>query len=104
MTIETENKQRFSQQIGEKENRKIKALEESKKSIWTGLGMFGMVGWSVAIPTILGIALGIQLDKKYPQTFSWTLTWLIFGLIGGCIIAWRWISKENKEMHNDSEK
>lgn len=62
--------------------------------------MMGMVGWSVVVPTLLGAALGFWLDQKYPQTFSWTLTLLITGLFSGGIIAWYWVDKEDKEMHN----
>ena len=64
----------FRQQIAEKENRKLKAQQEKKQSALMGFGMFGMVGWSVSVPVLLGTALGIWLDKSYPQTFSWTLT------------------------------
>jgi ATP synthase protein I len=84
----------FSQRVAEKEVQKLKALKEKKESAWMGLGMFGMVGWSVAVPTLLGVALGIWLDKTYPQSFSWTLTGLILGLIAGCVIAWNWVIKE----------
>lgn len=89
----------FSQQVREKEKRKLKAQRENKRSIWFGLGMFGMVGWSVAVPTLLGAAFGIWLDKKYPQSFSWTLTFLIFGLMSGALIAWHWIDREGQEMN-----
>ncbi len=85
---------RFSQQIAEKENRKLKAQQEKKESAWSGFGMFGMVGWSVAVPALLGTALGIWLDKTYPQSFSWTLTCLISGLLIGCFIAWNWTNTE----------
>ncbi len=85
----------FRQQIAEKENRKLKAQQEKKESALMGFGMFGMVGWSVSVPVLLGTALGIWLDKSYPQTFSWTLTCLISGLIIGCIIAWNWIKTED---------
>lgn len=84
----------FSQRVAEKEVQKLKALKEKKESAWMGLGMFGMVGWSVAVPTLLGVALGIWLDKTFPQSFSWTLTGLILGLIAGCVIAWNWVIKE----------
>ncbi len=94
----------FSDQIAEKEKQKLKALREKNGTVWFGLGMFGMIGWSVAAPTLLGAALGIWLDKKYPQTFSWTLTCLIIGLLSGGIIAWYWIAKEDKEMHNDKDE
>lgn len=94
----------FSKKVGNDEERKLKALHEGKRSIWFGLGMFGMVGWSVAVPALLGALWGIWLDKVYRQPFSWTLTLLIMGLFIGCLIAWYWVAKENKEMHqNESE-
>ena len=94
----------FSKQVEEKAQRKIKALHNDKRSVWFGLGLFGMVGWSVAVPTLLGTALGIWLDTKYTQSFSWTLTCLILGLFAGCLIAWHWITKEHKEMNQKDEK
>jgi len=95
----------FSQQVGEKERRKLKALHEKRKSVWFGLGMFGMVGWSVVVPTLLGAILGIWLDKIYPQSFSWTLSLLIIGLFIGCLIAWFWVANEHKEMNtNDKDE
>jgi len=94
----------FSEQVGEQANRKLKAQNENKWSAWSGLGMFGMVGWSVAVPVLLGAALGIWLDKTYPVPFSWTLTFLILGLVAGCAIAWHWIDKENKNMHRNKDK
>ena len=95
---------KFSQQIAEKEKRKLKALRENKQSVWFGLGMFGMVGWSVTVPALLGAALGIWLDKRRPETFSWTLTLLIAGLFTGCAIAWSWIAKENKDTHQNKQE
>jgi len=92
----TNDSNSFSRDVGEKEKRKLQAQKE-KGSAWFGLGMFGMVGWSVVVPTLLGAALGIKLDKMYRQSFSWTLTFLITGLFIGCLIAWHWVSKE----HND---
>jgi ATP synthase protein I len=94
----------FGQQVKEKANRKLKALSENKRSVWFGLGMFGIIGWTVAVPTLLGAALGIWIDKKYPESFSWTLTLLILGLFTGCLIAWHWITKEHKEMNQNDEE
>ena len=94
----------FASEVGEKANRKLKALSENKRSVWFGLGMFGIIGWTVAVPTLLGAALGIWLDKKHPESFSWTLTFLILGLFAGCLIAWHWITKEHKEMNQKDEK
>jgi len=94
----------FGKEIGEKENRKLKAQNENKRSVWLGLGMFGMIGWSVAVPTVAGAVLGYWLDQKYPQPFSWTLTLLLTGLITGSAIAWNWVAKENEEMHGKKKE
>ncbi len=96
------NKKSFSNAVGGKEERKLKAQHE-KKSVWSGLGLFGMVGWSVAVPALLGTALGIWRDKKYKESFSWTLGLLLAGLMLGCLIAWNWVQKENKEIHKKNE-
>ena len=62
------------------------------KSVWFGLGMSGLIGWSVTIPTLIGAALGIWVDKHYPSTYSWTLMLLLMGLIIGCLNAWHWVA------------
>jgi ATP synthase protein I len=85
----------FHRLVTEKEKRKLRALGEKKKAEWFGLGMFGMVGWSVTVPTFLGTIGGIWLDKRYPQSFSWTVTCLILGLACGCLIAWNWVIKQD---------
>lgn len=92
----------FEKIVGDKEERKLQAQRETK-SVWSGLGLFGIIGWSIALPTILGAALGIWLDKNYKENFSWTLSLLVAGLMIGCVIAWNWIQKENMEIHKKNE-
>ena len=85
----------FQRQIGTKSDRKIKARKEAK-NIWFGLGMFGMVGWSVAIPSLLGIGLGVWIDTHIQSKYSWTLMLLVIGVALGCFNAWDWINKESQ--------
>jgi ATP synthase protein I len=100
----TENHKKLSRQVGEQEQIKLKARRERKRSVWSGLGMFGLVGWSVAVPTLLGAALGRWLDKNYPESFSWTITFLVLGLLTGCLIVWQWVAKEDRAMHESIEE
>ncbi len=95
----------FSKEVCEKVQRKLKTLHDDKKSVWFGLGMMGIVGWTIVVPTLLGAFLGIWLDRKYPESFSWTLSGLILGLFAGCFIAWLWVNKEHNEIkeNNDDE-
>lgn len=88
---------RLERQVGAKERRKIRSRGERRRTAWFGLGMFGLVGWSVAVPTLLGIALGVWIDYAFPSRVSWTLTLMFLGLVLGCFNAWRWIEKEGRD-------
>ena len=87
----------LSEQVAKKERRKIKARREQDRSIWYGLGMFGLVGWSIAIPTVIGIAIGVWIDRTWQHKFSCTLMCLFVGVVIGCSIAWYWIKQESRD-------
>ena len=92
----------FASEVGAKAARKLKA-RKSSQGVWFGLGMMGLIGWSVVVPTLLGAALGIWLDKHYPGQHSWTLALLVAGLMIGCLNAWHWVAKEDKAMRDEQE-
>jgi ATP synthase protein I len=89
--------------VGKKEVRKQRARSTGDDSVWFGLGIFGLIGWSISIPTLIGAAIGILLDKKYAGGLSWTLILLFGGLLIGCSIAWHWISKELKTIERSKK-
>ena len=82
----------------------MRARQQEERSVWFGLGMFGLVGWSVAIPTLIGIALGVWLDLKSSSRYSWTLMLLVVGIGLGCLNAWFWFSRERKAIEEEKEE
>jgi ATP synthase protein I len=97
----------FNQQLNAKLKRKIKAQAKINQTIWSGLGMMGLVGWAIAVPTLLGAAFGIWIDKHYPSVHSWTLALLMLGLVLGCVNAWHWVEKEQHaigKQHENSDE
>ena len=92
----------LARQVEAKADRKLKA-RRSRQGVWFGLGMMGLIGWSVVVPTLLGAALGIWLDKHRPGKHSWTLALLVAGLTIGCLNAWHWVAKEEKAMRDEQE-
>ena len=92
----------FAGQVGLKAARKLKA-RNSPQGVWFGLGMMGLVGWSVAVPTLAGAALGIWLDKHHAGKHSWTLALLMAGLVLGCFNAWHWVAKEEKAIRDQED-
>jgi ATP synthase protein I len=83
-------------QITIKQRRRLHARRTQSEQIWFGLGAFGIIGWSVAVPTVLGILLGLWLDARFPGDFSWTVAILFAGSTLGCINAWYWMNRERE--------
>lgn len=91
----------LGREIGAKAARKLKARRNPTPGVWYGLGMMGLIGWSIVIPTLLGAALGLWLDQQHWSERSWTLALLVAGLTLGCLNAWLWVAKEDKAMRDE---
>jgi len=93
---------RLQRQVQAQAERKQAAQKRVLRIVWSGLGMMGTIGWSVAIPTLLGALLGHWLDTNYPSPRSWTLALLLAGLTLGCLLAWHWVAEEQKQLHREA--
>lgn len=89
----------MADQVVVKAERKLRARRNGTPGVWFGLGMMGLIGWSVVVPTLLGASLGLWLDAHHPGAHSWTLALLMGGLVLGCLNAWRWVDQQDREMH-----
>jgi ATP synthase protein I len=89
----------LERRVSDKAQRRLRARREGDRGIWFGLGMMGVVGWSVTVPTLLGIAVGVWLDRRFPHAggISWTLTGLVLGVALGCLNAWVWVRREAED-------
>jgi ATP synthase protein I len=94
----------LADQVGAKASRKLKARHNGTPGVWFGLGMMGLIGWSVVVPTLLGAGLGLWLDQRYPGGRSWALALLMAGLTLGCLNAWHWVAREDQAMHDEQGK
>jgi len=94
----------FARRIARKQRRKIRARKQSRPGAWFGLGMFGLVGWAVAVPLLAGIALGYWIDRTWSSGYSWTLMLMIGGLFLGVLNAWQWVSRERSLIERELEE
>lgn len=62
-----------------------------------GFSTFGMIGWTIATPTVAGALLGLWLDERIPQSFSWPVALILGGMTLGSFIAWGWIAREHHD-------
>jgi ATP synthase protein I len=93
----TRDTQDDAETIAHKANRMADARKRRKESAWYGLGMFGLVGWAVAVPVVAGIALGRWIDARWPGDTSWTLALLLAGAVLGALNAWYWVQREGRD-------
>lgn len=99
MADRDETDSRLPQQVGVKASRKLEARRRGAPGVWSGLGMMGLIGWSVVIPTLAGAALGRWLDTYHAGSHPWTLALLVAGLTLGCFNAWHWVAREDAALH-----
>ncbi len=93
----------MAQQVATKAARKLRARRDDAPGVWSGLGMMGLIGWSVVVPTLLGAAIGLWLDSRYPGAHPWSLALLMAGLVLGCLNAWRWVAQQDRAMHGATD-
>jgi ATP synthase protein I len=67
---------------------------EGERSIGRNLAMIGALGWTVVLPTLIGIFAGRWLDRHFESGIFWTLGLLVAGLAAGCAMAWNRMNRE----------
>jgi len=93
----TAAKDQASEAIRRRSERMQKTRNTPSYSPLNGLGVFGVIGWSVAIPTVGGAFLGMWLNRIAPQSFSWPIALILGGVVIGGMVAWSWIDKSRDE-------
>jgi len=94
MTGRQENHERLGEAVRTREARRERWLREGERSIGQNLAMIGALGWTIVLPTLLGIFAGRWLDRHFDMGIFWTLGLLVAGLAVGCSFAW-------KRMHSE---
>lgn len=97
-------REEFRRQLAAKRARKLRAQRLGEHQAWFGLGMFGVVGWSVAIPAVACIALGVWIDRVKPGRYSWTLMLLVVGMALGCLNGWFWLARERRIIEQERNR
>ena len=95
---------KFLRAIGGKAKRKLRLRRMKDMTLLGGLGQMGLVGWSIALPSLIGVFLGWLIDKRLGHGHhSWTLPLFIVGLGVGCISVLFWACKEYKEIDGNKK-
>jgi ATP synthase protein I len=96
-----EEERKLGAEIGRKETRRLRGRRRRDALPWAALGLYGVVGWSIVLPTLAGLALGLWIDATWPGRLSWTLMLMGAGLLAGCWNAWRWVALEQRVIREE---
>ncbi|MGN0929246.1 MAG: AtpZ/AtpI family protein [Alphaproteobacteria bacterium] len=87
--------------VSKKIDRKLSA-KKRKQFVLRAFSLFGLVGWSVGVPTVICAYIGMYIDNHYPSKYiSYTLYFILFGLVAGCYNAFRWVKREKDKLDKE---
>ncbi len=95
------DKKDFRDKAIKNESRKLKVRGKNQMNAWWGFGLFGLVGWSVIVPALIGVFLGLLLDHQEKSSHKWTLSLMLAGLFFGCLLALLMLAKEMFKNEDD---
>jgi ATP synthase protein I len=72
--------------------------------VWLGVGMMGLIGRSLSIPSIAGIALGVGLDWIWDTGHSCAVALSMLGLTIGFAMAWQLVSNESRALTREENR
>ena len=92
--IPDDEHERMQDAVRTRRERRALWQREGERSLGRNLAMIGALGWTIVVPTLLGILAGRWLDRTLHAGVFWTLGLLTAGLAAGCAMAW-------KQMHGE---
>lgn len=81
--------------------RERNARDEPEPSLGSRLGQIGILGWSIVVPTLLGLAIGHWLDKRFHTGVFFAAPLLMAGAAFGLWSAWKWMHRQTRSQHHD---
>lgn len=67
--------------------------ENPEPSLGSRLGQIGILGWTIVVPTLIGLFVGRWLDRVFGTGIFFSAPLLIIGVVFGYWSAWRWMHR-----------
>jgi ATP synthase protein I len=94
MSREPPNRESLDKAVKTRQERRARWRREGERSVAQNLATIGVLGWTIVVPTLLGIFAGRWLDREFTSGIFWTLGLLMLGLAFGCTLAWKRMYRE----------
>lgn len=67
--------------------------ENPEPSLGARLGQIGVLGWTIVVPTLLGLLAGHWLDRELGTGIFFSAPLLMLGAAAGSWFAWKWMHR-----------
>jgi len=68
--------------------------ENPEPSLGSRLGQIGILGWTIIVPTLIGVFVGRWLDRTFDGGIFFTAPLIMIGAAFGMWSAWKWMNRE----------
>ncbi|WP_399277005.1 AtpZ/AtpI family protein [Trinickia symbiotica] len=73
---------------------------DPEPSIGSRLAQIGILGWTIVVPTLAGLALGRWLDRVSGNRILFSAPLLMIGAALGFWFAWKWMHRQQQNDHD----
>ncbi|MCT8973714.1 AtpZ/AtpI family protein [Microbaculum marinisediminis] len=70
------------------------AREDPEPSLGMRFGQIGILGWTIVVPTLVGLFAGRWLDRVFETGVFFSAPLLMLGAAFGFWSAWRWMHRQ----------
>lgn len=72
---------------------------DPEPSLGSRLAQIGVLGWTIVVPTLIGVALGRWLDRLFGTRVFFSAPLLMIGAAFGLWSAWKWMHRQQRNDH-----
>ena len=88
-----EARNRMAEAARQASERAEQGRSDPEPSLGVRLGQIGVLGWTVVIPTLLGLFAGRWLDHHFATGIFFSAPMLMLGAAVGLWAAWKWMHR-----------
>lgn len=89
-----DEKDRMAEAAGLAAKRERGAAEDPEPSLSARLGQLGILGWTIVVPTLIGVFVGRWLDRIFDTGIFFSAPLIMIGAAIGFWSAWKWMQRE----------
>lgn len=68
-------------------------VDDPEPSLGARLGQIGILGWTIVVPTLIGVLVGRWLDRSFSTGVFFSAPLIMIGAAFGLWSAWKWMHR-----------